>query len=262
MGLCSQPSTPHSPLVPHLFPHRSAIELDMARIDNAHNARGNAFVLSYELEAEYHYEYILLLDEIRCEPLCVWANADGSSWESPRRRRGADAKNNSAQFAPPGRRFLQRCGMMPGENSADESRQNDATYVETGAAESTQKADSSFGLSPRAWGLIFGVISGFAWGFDTVLLNKVYETDVYLQPLDSFASGAIPTFCHDMVSAALMLVFVGSQGLYPALLSAFNDRGVLWMIFAGICGAPLGMTGYLLSITYIGSGYAAAISAL
>lgn len=106
------------------------------------------------------------------------------------------------------------------------------------------------------------MISGITWGLDTVLLNKAYSYSPLNGNWSAFTSGAVPTMIHDLISACLLLLFCSCLCLFKEMKFAFTQRGLFWMILASICGAPIGMLGYLLAINYIGGGYTAAISAL
>lgn len=109
-----------------------------------------------------------------------------------------------------------------------------------------------------------GLSGGILWGLDTVLIGFV----LLQSPLKQFTGTAplLATFLHDTFSALVLLIIgikhtgkVYLQELWNSLIHQSSGR---WVAFAALFGGPIGMTGYTLSIHFIGPGYTAIISAM
>ena len=70
------------------------------------------------------------------------------------------------------------------------------------------------------------------------------------------------TFLHDICSAAYLLFFMAGKKQLKKIKKALFTREGKFVILGALFGGPLGMTGYVLSIRYLGAGNTAMISAL
>lgn len=112
----------------------------------------------------------------------------------------------------------------------------------------------------RIIGILFGIIVGIAWGLDGVLMGEVGRSPIYndfeLSPLVTalFHDG----FCFVWVSLVLICT---KQWKHVFYLLAKTKKGKA-VALAGIVGAPIGMSAYLLGIKYAGVSYASSISVI
>ncbi|WP_421017309.1 DMT family transporter [Furfurilactobacillus cerevisiae] len=105
-----------------------------------------------------------------------------------------------------------------------------------------------------------GLLGGALWGVDTVLLGIVLAAS----PFSQYASLAplIATFLHDSTSSVWLLILTAIQGHLKTFFHAIISSSGRWVMLAALCGGPIGMTGYILSIQYLGASNTAVISAM
>lgn len=117
-----------------------------------------------------------------------------------------------------------------------------------------------------------GLSAGIFWALDTVILGialsgaEFAETQqaVFLAP---FASA----FLHDFCSCIWMFLYtagkffacrLGKKNAYRSVAGALKTRSGKYIILGALFGGPVGMTGYVFAIRYLGASYTAMISAL
>lgn len=108
----------------------------------------------------------------------------------------------------------------------------------------------------------FGLAAAITWAFDTVILSIALSCSCFFSTeqailLASFTS----TFLHDAFSAIYSFIYMGIRGKLKQTWQVLKSKTGLFIVVAAIIGAPIGMTGYVLSINNIGPAYAAAITA-
>ena len=111
--------------------------------------------------------------------------------------------------------------------------------------------------------MIYGIISGILWGLDTVLLGIVLSMTQFVSTEQAiFLAPFISTFLHDMFSAIWMAIYMLFKKQLFKTIKALKTKSGKFIVMGAVLGGPLGMTGYLLAIKYIGSAYTAIISSL
>lgn len=109
----------------------------------------------------------------------------------------------------------------------------------------------------------YGLLSGLFWGLDTVILGIALIMTPFVNTTQAlFLAPFISTFVHDLCSSFWMLIYMGIHKEYRRVIRALRTRSGKFIILAALLGGPIGMTGYVLSIKYIGASYTAIISAL
>ena len=108
-----------------------------------------------------------------------------------------------------------------------------------------------------------GLLAGLFWGLDTVILGIALVKSSFVSTEQAiFLAPFISTFIHDFCSALWMFLYMGIKKQYREVLRALNTRSGRFIMLAALMGGPIGMTGYVLSIKYIGAAYTAIISAI
>lgn len=108
-----------------------------------------------------------------------------------------------------------------------------------------------------------GLLAGFLWGLDTVILGIALSRSSFVSTEQViFLAPFISTFIHDICSSLWMLAYMGIKKQYRKVIQALKTRSGKFIVLAAMVGGPIGMTGYVLSIKYIGAAYTAVISAL
>lgn len=108
-----------------------------------------------------------------------------------------------------------------------------------------------------------GVISAIAWGIDTVLVGVILSLTPFIETEQAIMLAPfVSVFLHDLFSTLWMFIYIVIKGQLKSLFRALKTPSIKYVVFASILGGPVGMTGYLLSVKYIGPSYAAAISSI
>lgn len=111
--------------------------------------------------------------------------------------------------------------------------------------------------------MAYGLLAGFFWGLDTVILGIALVMSPFLSTEQAILLAPfISTFIHDFCSSLWMLCYMGIKKESKKILTALKTRSGKVIVLAALMGGPIGMTGYVLSISYIGAAYTAIISAL
>ena len=111
--------------------------------------------------------------------------------------------------------------------------------------------------------MIYGLISGILWGFDTVLLGTALAMTPFISTEDAvFLAPFVSTFLHDLFSSIWMCIYMIIEGQLKKIIIAAKTKSGRFIMLGALLGGPVGMTGYLLAIKYIGPAYTAIISSL
>ena len=111
--------------------------------------------------------------------------------------------------------------------------------------------------------MIYGLMSGILWGLDTVLLGIALSMTPFVSTEQAiFLAPFVSTFLHDIFSSIWMIIYMTFKKQLVKTFKTANTRSGRFIMLGAILGGPLGMTGYLLAIKYIGPSYTAIISSL
>lgn len=111
--------------------------------------------------------------------------------------------------------------------------------------------------------MIDGLLAGLLWGLDTVILGIALLMAPFSQNEQAiFLAPFISTFIHDFCSSMWILFYLGVRKQIKQVGQALKTKSGKYIVLAALLGGPLGMTGYVLAIKYIGPAYTAIISAL
>ena len=111
--------------------------------------------------------------------------------------------------------------------------------------------------------MIYGLLSGLLWGLDTVLLGIALAMSQFVSTEQAvFLAPFVSTFLHDTFSSIWMAIYMTIKKELKKTIKAANTRSGRFIVLGALMGGPIGMTGYLLSIKYIGPAYTAIISSL
>ncbi len=111
--------------------------------------------------------------------------------------------------------------------------------------------------------MITGLSAGVLWGLDTVILGIALVMTPFVSTEQAiFLAPFVSTFLHDACSSIWMLIYMGIRRQYKNVLKALKTRSGKFIILGALLGGPIGMSGYVASINYIGPAYTAIISAM
>lgn len=112
-------------------------------------------------------------------------------------------------------------------------------------------------------GIFTGVLSGITWGLDTVLVGIVLAMSPFIENDGViFLAPFVSAFLHDTFSTMWMFIYMGFKGEIGKVFKALNTKDGRVVMLAALMGGPVGMTGYLLAVKYIGPAYTASISSI
>ena len=108
-----------------------------------------------------------------------------------------------------------------------------------------------------------GLLSGILWALDTVILGVALAMTPFVATEQAiFLAPFVSTFLHDFFSGIWMLLYMGIKKEYGKVLKALKTKSGKYIMLGAILGGPVGMSGYVAAIKYIGPAYTAIISAL
>lgn len=109
--------------------------------------------------------------------------------------------------------------------------------------------------------LAIGLLSGVFWALDTLLIEKaIYNIDI-----PSHIIILIPlaiALLHDLFSSIWLLVNILVKKDSKELIRSIKDKNSYIICFAALAGGPIGMTFYVLSISFSNASIAATISTI
>ncbi|MBQ1291707.1 MAG: DMT family transporter [Lachnospiraceae bacterium] len=107
-----------------------------------------------------------------------------------------------------------------------------------------------------------GILAGITWGLETVILGMALAMSPFVSTAQAvFLAPFVSTFIHDAFSALWALAYNGVRGKLAAVIRALKTKSGRTVILAAIIGGPIGMTGYVMAINYMGASVGAIASA-
>jgi len=112
-------------------------------------------------------------------------------------------------------------------------------------------------------GITAGVFSAIMWGADTVLMGIILIMTPFVETEQAILLAPfISAFLHDSFSAIWAFIYLAAKKEIGKLFKAVRTKSALYVVLGALLGGPVGMTGYILSIKYLGPSYTAAISSM
>lgn len=109
-------------------------------------------------------------------------------------------------------------------------------------------------------GSALGLVSGFFWGLDSVLLGIALAVPIMMGL--GVGASLITTFIHDSFSFILLVLIILKMKKVSEFKRVLKSKSGLAIIAAALLGGPVGMGAYILAINYLGSTLASSISAI
>lgn len=111
--------------------------------------------------------------------------------------------------------------------------------------------------------MISGILAGMTWALETVILGVAMSMTPFVSTEQAiFLAPFVSTFLHDTFSALWALLFNTVQGELPNVWKALKTKSGKFVVLAAIIGGPVGMTGYVMAINYMGASVGAVASAV
>ena len=111
--------------------------------------------------------------------------------------------------------------------------------------------------------MIPGIIAGITWALETVILGIALGMTPFLSTTEAvFLAPFVSTFLHDACSAIWATGYNALRGNLGNVWKAFCTKSGKWVVIAAVIGGPVGMTGYVLAVNYMGASIGAVASAI
>lgn len=108
-----------------------------------------------------------------------------------------------------------------------------------------------------------GILAGILWALETVILGIALNMSPLVATRQAvFLAPFVATFFHDGFSALLMLIYNGIRGNLKKTGGFFRSKSFLFLVLASAIGGPVGMTGYVMAVNYMGPSVGAVASAV
>ena len=111
--------------------------------------------------------------------------------------------------------------------------------------------------------MVFGVFAGITWALETVVLGIALSMSPFVKTEQAiFLAPFVSTFLHDLFSALWACLYNGVRGNLKNVWAALKTKSGKFVMLAALIGGPVGMTGYVLAIKYLGSAVGAVASSI
>ena len=112
--------------------------------------------------------------------------------------------------------------------------------------------------------MFFGITAGVTWALETIILGIALAMTPFVSTEQAiFLAPFVSTFIHDFCSAIWATIYNGVRGnLDRVWHAAFGTKGGKFVMLAAVIGGPIGMTGYVMAVNYMGASIGAVASAI
>lgn len=111
--------------------------------------------------------------------------------------------------------------------------------------------------------MITGILAGITWAIETIVLGIALTMTPFVSTEQGlFLAPFVSTFLHDAFSAVFMWIYNTVRGKQREAMAVFKTKDCKWLILASAIGGPVGMTGYVLAVNYMGASVGAIASAV
>lgn len=111
--------------------------------------------------------------------------------------------------------------------------------------------------------MVYGILAGVTWALETVILGIALAMTPFVSTEQAvFLAPFVSTFLHDFCSAVWAMLYNGVRRNLKNVWRAFRTKSGKYVVLAAVIGGPVGMTGYVLAINYMGASIGAVASAI
>ena len=111
--------------------------------------------------------------------------------------------------------------------------------------------------------MTYGILAGLTWALETIILGIALGMSPFVSTEQAvFLAPFVSTFIHDFCSALWAMLYNGVRGNLKNVWKAFCKKGGKFVALAAVIGGPIGMTGYVMAINYMGASIGAVASAI
>lgn len=111
--------------------------------------------------------------------------------------------------------------------------------------------------------MIYGILAGVTWALETIILGVALAMTPFVSTEQAiFLAPFVSTFLHDACSAIWATLYNGIRGNLKNVWKAFKTKSGKFVVLAAVIGGPIGMTGYVMAVNYMGASIGAVASAI
>jgi drug/metabolite transporter (DMT)-like permease len=111
--------------------------------------------------------------------------------------------------------------------------------------------------------MVSGILAGLTWALETVFMGIALGMTPFLSSPQAITIAPFAaTFLHDGFSALVLLVYNAIRGNLREFPKIFRNPELKWLVLASAIGGPIGMTGYVMAVGYMGASVGAVASAI
>lgn len=108
-----------------------------------------------------------------------------------------------------------------------------------------------------------GIIAGITWAIETICIGIALGMSGFCSSEQAvFLAPFVSTFIHDLFSAIFSFCYNALRGKLKNVVKAFQTKSGKMVSIAAIIGGPIGMTGYVMAVNYMGASIGAIASAI
>jgi len=111
------------------------------------------------------------------------------------------------------------------------------------------------------YGVIAGLFSGITWALYTIINNLITKNirfNSYIEKM--FIPVLVIVFLHDFFSSIWLFFYLWRKRKLFELKRTIKSKNMFLIFLGALFGGPIGMSGYLLGIKYMGASYTASFS--
>ncbi len=112
--------------------------------------------------------------------------------------------------------------------------------------------------------MVYGIIAGITWALETIILGIALAMTPFVATEEAiFLAPFVSTFLHDACSAVWATLYNGVRGkLKNVWYALVKTKSGKFVVIAAVIGGPVGMTGYVMAVNYMGASIGAVASAI
>ena len=111
--------------------------------------------------------------------------------------------------------------------------------------------------------MLAGIIAGVTWALETVIIGIALAMSPFTSTEQAvLLAPFVSTFLHDAFSAVWAFIYHAVRGNLKNVWRAFCTKSGKWVVIAAVIGGPVGMTGYVMAVNYMGASVGAIASAV
>ena len=111
------------------------------------------------------------------------------------------------------------------------------------------------------YGVIAGLFSGITWALYTIINNLITKNIIFNSYIEKmFIPVLVIVFLHDFFSSIWLFFYLWRKRKLCELKRTIKSKNMFLIFLGALFGGPIGMSGYLLGIKYMGASYTASFS--